>query len=202
MSDLIVIGYPDETTAQRVWAKLTKLEHDYLVDLDDAAIISRDRKGKLRVTTPRPSRGAVGSAERAVLGRTGRLAVPVPARPAGRRRNRHSGRGAWRGRRPRGQGRLHATSAGPGAARNLSHPGHRAEGDSGQVPGGLLIMGADHGPGHHEGERPRRYLAPASSIRLMLAIPRSGGRAQRDLSQLYVDPKSCARDLGTKSAGA
>jgi uncharacterized membrane protein len=52
MSDLIVIGYPDETTAQNVWDELVKLENDYLVDLEDAAIIRRDRKGKLYVTTP------------------------------------------------------------------------------------------------------------------------------------------------------
>ena len=52
MSDLIVIGYPDEQTAQRVWDELTKLERDYLVDLEDAAIIRRDRDGKLHVTTP------------------------------------------------------------------------------------------------------------------------------------------------------
>jgi len=52
MSDLIVIGYPDETTAQKVWEELVKLEHDYLVDLQDAAVIRRDVKGKLHVTTP------------------------------------------------------------------------------------------------------------------------------------------------------
>jgi uncharacterized membrane protein len=52
MSDLIVIGYPDENTAQKVWDELVRLEHDYLVDLEDAAIIRRDRKGKLHITTP------------------------------------------------------------------------------------------------------------------------------------------------------
>lgn len=52
MSDLIIIGYPDETTAQKVWDELVKLEDDYLVDLDDAAIIRRDAQGKLHVTTP------------------------------------------------------------------------------------------------------------------------------------------------------
>lgn len=52
MSDLIVIGYPDEETAGRVWQELVKLERDYLVDLDDAAIIRRDQTGKLHVTTP------------------------------------------------------------------------------------------------------------------------------------------------------
>ena len=52
MSDLIIIGYPDEATAQKVWEELVRLERDYLVDLDDAAIIRRDRKGKLHITTP------------------------------------------------------------------------------------------------------------------------------------------------------
>ena len=52
MSDLTVIGYPDETTAYNVWYELVKLEKDYLVDLHDAAIIRRDQKGKFHVTTP------------------------------------------------------------------------------------------------------------------------------------------------------
>jgi uncharacterized membrane protein len=52
MSDLIVIGYPDEHRAHDVWAELVKLGHDYLVDLEDAAIIWRDENGKVHVTTP------------------------------------------------------------------------------------------------------------------------------------------------------
>ena len=52
MSDLIVIGYPDEHRAHDVWAELVKLQHDDLVDLEDAAIIWRDENGKLHVTTP------------------------------------------------------------------------------------------------------------------------------------------------------
>lgn len=61
MSDLIVIGYPDEDTAQRVWDELVKLQRDYLVDLEDAAIIRRDQKGKLHVTTPAHHAVAWGS---------------------------------------------------------------------------------------------------------------------------------------------
>jgi len=61
MSDLIVIGYPDEETAQDAWEKLVKLEHDYLVDLEDAAIIRRDQKGKLHITTPAHHAVAWGS---------------------------------------------------------------------------------------------------------------------------------------------
>jgi uncharacterized membrane protein len=52
MSDLIVIGYPDEKTADKAWEELVRLERDYLVDLEDAAIIRRDQKGRLHVTTP------------------------------------------------------------------------------------------------------------------------------------------------------
>jgi uncharacterized membrane protein len=52
MSDLIVIGYPDEHRAHDVWAELVKLGHDYLADLEDAAIIWRDENGKVHVTTP------------------------------------------------------------------------------------------------------------------------------------------------------
>jgi hypothetical protein len=32
--------FPDETTAQKAWEELVRLERDYLVDLDDAANIS------------------------------------------------------------------------------------------------------------------------------------------------------------------
>ena len=52
MSDLIVIGYPDEVAAYNVWDELVKLQRDYLVDLEDAAIIRRDQKGKFHITTP------------------------------------------------------------------------------------------------------------------------------------------------------
>jgi uncharacterized membrane protein len=61
MSDLIVIRYPDEETAQDVWEELVKLERDYLVDLEDAAVIRRDHKGKLHVTTPASHAVAWGS---------------------------------------------------------------------------------------------------------------------------------------------
>jgi uncharacterized membrane protein len=52
MSDLAVIGYPDEQTAARAWDELVRLEKDYLADLEDAAIIRRDSSGGLHVTTP------------------------------------------------------------------------------------------------------------------------------------------------------
>ena len=55
MSDLILIGYPDENRAQQVWEELVRPQNDLVVDLEDAAIIRRDEKGKLYVTTPAQS---------------------------------------------------------------------------------------------------------------------------------------------------
>jgi uncharacterized membrane protein len=51
MSDLIVIGYPDEATAKQVLDKALAMETEYLIDLQDAAVVVRDEKGKLHVTT-------------------------------------------------------------------------------------------------------------------------------------------------------
>jgi uncharacterized membrane protein len=49
MSDLIVIGFSDEFKADEVLLDLRKLELDYLIDLDDAAIVIRNQDGKVRV---------------------------------------------------------------------------------------------------------------------------------------------------------
>jgi uncharacterized membrane protein len=61
MSDLIIIGYDDEDTADRVLRELLDLQRDYLVDLEDAAVIRRDKKGKLHVTTPAHHAAAWGA---------------------------------------------------------------------------------------------------------------------------------------------
>jgi uncharacterized membrane protein len=51
MSELIVIGYPEEETAKKVLDKALDLQKEYLIDLEDAAVVVRDTKGKLHVTT-------------------------------------------------------------------------------------------------------------------------------------------------------
>ena len=61
MSELILIGYPDENTAGDVWHKLAGLRRDILIDMDDAAVICRDAKGKLHMTTPAHRAVAWGS---------------------------------------------------------------------------------------------------------------------------------------------
>jgi uncharacterized membrane protein len=49
MSDLIVVGYNDEHQAEEVRLKLLKLQHEYLVDLEDAVVAVRDKDGKVKL---------------------------------------------------------------------------------------------------------------------------------------------------------
>ncbi|MBD2316539.1 DUF1269 domain-containing protein [Phormidium tenue] len=49
MSDLIVIGFKDEFKADEVLIDLRKLELEYLIDLEDAAIVVRNKDGKVKV---------------------------------------------------------------------------------------------------------------------------------------------------------
>jgi uncharacterized membrane protein len=47
MSDLIVVGYNDEHQAEEVRLKLLKMQHEYLVDLEDAVVAVRTREGNV-----------------------------------------------------------------------------------------------------------------------------------------------------------
>src|SRR6266702_526483 len=77
MSDLIVIGYPDENRAQQAWDEIVKLQNDYHVDLEGASIIRRDEKGKLHLTTRthHALAGAAGGIMGAALGAAGDLGI-------------------------------------------------------------------------------------------------------------------------------
>lgn len=58
MSELIVIGYDDDVTAEKVLDEVQDLQKDYLIDLDDAAVVKRNDKGKLKVVTTSHATGA------------------------------------------------------------------------------------------------------------------------------------------------
>jgi uncharacterized membrane protein len=62
MSDLIVIGFKDEMKADEVMLDLRKLEREYLINLEDAAIVIRNQDGKVKIkqTQELVSSGAVG----------------------------------------------------------------------------------------------------------------------------------------------
>jgi uncharacterized membrane protein len=49
MSQLVVVGYPDLTQAQRVLMELGRMEKEHLIDLEDAAIVTKTQKGKVRL---------------------------------------------------------------------------------------------------------------------------------------------------------
>ena len=49
MSTLVVVGYNDIYKAEEVRIKLWKLQLDYLVDMEDAVVVVKDAKGKIKL---------------------------------------------------------------------------------------------------------------------------------------------------------
>ena len=49
MSELIVVGFKGEDTADQVLNKLRALQQEHLIDLEDACIVVRDRNGDVRL---------------------------------------------------------------------------------------------------------------------------------------------------------
>ncbi len=49
MSDLVVIAYDDIHKAEEVRITLAKLQHEYLIDLEDAVVVTKDANGKVKL---------------------------------------------------------------------------------------------------------------------------------------------------------
>ena len=49
MSSLVVIGYPDEQTADAVRGKLVELSKQNLLELEDAVVVVRNKDGKAKI---------------------------------------------------------------------------------------------------------------------------------------------------------
>ncbi len=49
MSTLTVIGYDDVFKAEEVRLKLRKLQAEYLIDLEDAVVVTKDQAGKVKL---------------------------------------------------------------------------------------------------------------------------------------------------------
>ena len=64
MSDLIVVSFKGEDTADQAFNKLQALQKEYLVDLEDAVVAVRDKNGKvhLKQAVNLPVAGAIGGA--------------------------------------------------------------------------------------------------------------------------------------------
>ena len=49
MSDLVVIGFENEHTAFEMRAALVKLQKEYLIDMEDVVVVTKDDKGKVKL---------------------------------------------------------------------------------------------------------------------------------------------------------
>jgi len=49
MSDLVVIGFDDEHEAFEMRAKLAKLQKEYLIEMEDVVVVTKDDKGKVKL---------------------------------------------------------------------------------------------------------------------------------------------------------
>jgi uncharacterized membrane protein len=62
MSDLVVIGFDDEHTALEMRAELVKLQKEYLIEMEDVVVVTKDEndKVKLHQAVNLTAAGAVG----------------------------------------------------------------------------------------------------------------------------------------------
>jgi uncharacterized membrane protein len=51
MADLVVIGYPDEATAEKAYEVVGQLEHDLVMQVAGAAVVAKDAEGKAKMET-------------------------------------------------------------------------------------------------------------------------------------------------------
>jgi len=49
MSDLVVIGFEDEHKAFELRAELVKLQKEYLIEMEDVVVVTKDEKGKVKL---------------------------------------------------------------------------------------------------------------------------------------------------------
>jgi uncharacterized membrane protein len=64
MSDLIAVAYDDRETAERVRDELAKLTREHVIEIEDAVVVTRDEKGKVKLhqTLNPAGAGAAGGA--------------------------------------------------------------------------------------------------------------------------------------------
>ncbi len=52
MSDLVIVAFADEATAFEARAELVRLQKDYLIEMEDAVVITRDESGHVKLHQP------------------------------------------------------------------------------------------------------------------------------------------------------
>ena len=71
MSELVAVSYPDVYRAGEVCAALQRLQQEFLIEMEDAAYVTREHDGKIKLHQTQPvvglatgmgvSRGTVGA---------------------------------------------------------------------------------------------------------------------------------------------
>ena len=49
MSNLVAVVFKDETTAFEIRAALAKMQKEYLIEMEDAVVVTKDDKGKVKL---------------------------------------------------------------------------------------------------------------------------------------------------------
>jgi uncharacterized membrane protein len=64
MSNLVAVAFPDRVTAENVMETLGRLQTEHVIELEDAVIVTRDEKGKVKLHQSKKlaATGAVGGA--------------------------------------------------------------------------------------------------------------------------------------------
>ena len=64
MSNLVAVAFPDRATAEEVMATLGRLQKEHAIELEDAVIVTRDDKGKVKLhqSNKLAAGGALGGA--------------------------------------------------------------------------------------------------------------------------------------------
>src|SRR3954451_23296391 len=64
MSNLVAVAFPDQATAESVMATLGRLQTEHAIELEDAVIVTRDDKGKVKLhqSNKLAAGGALGGA--------------------------------------------------------------------------------------------------------------------------------------------
>lgn len=68
MSDLIVIGYPDEATGEQAYAEAQRLADDMLLETSALGLVVRSADGKTKVETPSGPGAGTGALWGAIFG--------------------------------------------------------------------------------------------------------------------------------------
>ena len=49
MSNLVVIGFDDDTTAFEMRAELAKMQKEYLIEMEDVVVVTKDENDKVKL---------------------------------------------------------------------------------------------------------------------------------------------------------